>query len=186
MRNARTAAFVLIMLLLVACGGNGETTAAGGDAEPQDAPPSEAMVEPTEAEPTEAEADAEATAATVAVTSSEELGDILVDGEGMTLYLFTPDEQGESTCYDDCEQNWPPLEGPAEAAEGADAALLATVERDDGSMQVTYNGWPLYYFAGDSAAGDVNGQGVGDIWYVVDPAGDAVRETAAGGEGRGY
>ena len=184
MRDARTAALVLMMLLLVACGADGDTTAVGADAQTQEPSASEAMDEPTEAvaEPTEADA---AAAAEVAVTTSE-LGEILVDGEGMTLYLFIPDEQGASTCYDECEQNWPPLEGPAEAVEGVDAALLDTTERDDGSVQVTYNGWPLYYFAGDSAAGDTNGQGVGDVWYAVDRSGDAVRETAAGGEGRGY
>lgn len=184
MRDVRTAVLVLVMLLLAACGGDADTTAAGGDAEPEDVATSEATDGPTEAaeEPTEAEA---AAGATVAVTGSE-LGEILVDADGVTLYLFTPDERGDSTCYDDCAQNWPPLEGPAEAGDGADAALLDTVEREDGTAQVTYNGWPLYYFAGDSAAGDTNGQGVGDIWYVVDPSGDAVRETAAGGEERGY
>ncbi|MDX1468693.1 MAG: hypothetical protein R3258_05080 [Acidimicrobiia bacterium] len=122
--------------------------------------------------------------AEVTVTSSEtsgalqvvtsDLGDILSDGEGNTLYLFTPDAQGESTCYDQCEQNWPPFTGMVTAGSGVDASLIDTVTRTDGSTQVTYNGWPLYYFAGDSAPGDTNGQGLNGIWFVVSPAGDAI------------
>ena len=89
--------------------------------------------------------------------------------------MFVPDAQGPSTCADDCLAAWPALTGPATAGEGVDAALLGTAPRpDDGSEQVTYNGWPLYYFAQDAAPGDVNGQGVGDIWYVVDPTGTPI------------
>lgn len=112
--------------------------------------------------------------ATVMVAETD-LGEILVDGEGRTLYLFTPDEQGPSTCTADCLANWPSLTGPAAAGEGVDESLLGTAARpDDGSEQVTYNGWPLYYFAADPNPGDINGQGVGDIWFVVDAAGEAV------------
>lgn len=112
--------------------------------------------------------------ATVMVADTD-LGEILVDGEGRTLYLFTPDEQGASTCTADCLANWPSLTGPATAGDGVDESLLGTAARpDDGSEQVTYNGWPLYYFAADPSPGDINGQGVGDVWFVVDPAGEAV------------
>jgi predicted lipoprotein with Yx(FWY)xxD motif len=117
--------------------------------------------------------DMEAAGDTVSVASSD-LGDILVDGSGNTLYLFVPDDQGASTCYDDCEANWPPLVADVAAGEGADGALLGTVARDDGSAQVTYNGWPLYYFVNDAAPGDVNGQGINEVWYVVSGAGEAV------------
>ena len=106
--------------------------------------------------------------------AESDLGNVLVDSEGMTLYLFTPDAQGESTCFDECAANWPPLTEFVSAGEGVDAALLGTVERTDGTMQITYNGWPLYYFVNDAAAGDVNGQGLNDVWFAVDPAGDAV------------
>ncbi len=112
-------------------------------------------------------------AATVAVAASD-LGEILVDAEGRTLYLFLNDEQGDPTCNDDCAQAWPPLEGPGEAGEGAAADLLGTVEREDGTQQVTYNDWPLYYFANDQQPGDTNGQGVGDVWFVVDVTGEPV------------
>lgn len=106
--------------------------------------------------------------------ASSDLGDILVDASGKTLYLFMPDAQGESTCYDQCEAAWPPLTGQVSAGDGVDASLLGTVPRTDGSIQVTYNGWPLYSFAADSAPGDTNGQGVNDVWFVVDAAGEAV------------
>ncbi|MEO6125052.1 MAG: hypothetical protein ABIR32_15205 [Ilumatobacteraceae bacterium] len=105
-------------------------------------------------------------------TADTDLGTILVDGEGRTLYMFAPDSQGPSTCEDKCLATWPSLTGPATAGDGVDAALLGTVPRsDDRSEQVTYDGWPLYHFAKDAAPGDINGQGVGDVWYVVDPSG---------------
>ena len=120
----------------------------------------------------------EAADATVTVASSE-LGEILVDADGNTLYLFVPDAQGESVCYDQCEEAWPPLSGDVSAGDGVDGSLLGTTERTDGSMQATYNDWPLYYFAADNAPGDINGQGVNDVWYVLDAAGDAVGLSAS-------
>lgn len=103
------------------------------------------------------------------------LGTNLADGEGNTLYLFIPDGQGESTCYEQCEANWPPLTGEISAGDGVDAALIGSTTRTDGSEQVTYNGWPLYYFAGDSAPGDTNGQGLNDVWFAVSPTGEAIQ-----------
>lgn len=107
--------------------------------------------------------------------ASTDLGEMLVDGDGNSLYLFIPDAQGDSTCYDDCEANWPPLTEGAEAGSGVDAGLIGSSTRTDGSDQVTYNGWPLYYFAGDAAPGDTNGQGLNDVWFVVSPAGEPIR-----------
>lgn len=108
------------------------------------------------------------------VLASTDLGDILQDSEGRTLYLFTPDAQGDSTCYDDCADAWPAFVEEGSAGEGVDASLLGTTTRTDGAVQVTYNGWPLYYFAGDVAPGDTNGQALNDVWWVVDAAGNAV------------
>lgn len=106
--------------------------------------------------------------------ASSSLGGILTDQAGNVLYLFQPDAQGPSTCNDGCAAAWPPLlAGPA-AGDGIDAALLGTAARADGSEQVTYNGWPLYHFAGDTAPGDTNGQGVSDVWYVISATGDAI------------
>jgi predicted lipoprotein with Yx(FWY)xxD motif len=121
-------------------------------------------------EPTEAPAEA-----TVMVEASD-LGDIVVDAEGRTLYVFLADESTESTCYDECEDAWPPLtvDGEPVAGEGVDGEL-ATSERTDGSTQVTLDGHPLYHFASDETADDMEGQGVGDVWYVVSPSGEAIQ-----------
>lgn len=108
---------------------------------------------------------------TLRVTTHPEYGVVLTDSEGMTLYRFTQDEDGESTCYDQCAGAWPPLtveESPT-VPDGL-VGEVATTERDDGALQVTYNGMPLYAFADDQRPGDANGQGVGDAWFVVNPA----------------
>ncbi len=109
------------------------------------------------------------------------LGKILTDAEGRTLYAFTVDKGGNSACYQQCAQAWPALttDGTPTAAVGADGSLLATAPRTDGTTQVTYAGLPLYYFAKDSGSGQSNGQGVGGVWFVVDPAGKLVKTAAA-------
>lgn len=113
--------------------------------------------------------------ATVAVIESS-LGVILADSQGKTVYLFTNDSGPESTCYDACQERWPPLlvTGDPQAGEGADQALLGVSARRDGSSQVTYNGHPLYLYSGDEAAGDTNGQGVGGVWFAVTAEGEPV------------
>jgi len=115
-------------------------------------------------------------AATV-LTAESDLGTILVDTNGTTLYLFTNDSPGVSTCEDACLTAWPPLTGEPEAGTGVDDSLLGTLTRSDGSTQVTYNGWPLYYWANDLAAGDTTGQGVNGVWFVVSPQGQAIGAT---------
>jgi predicted lipoprotein with Yx(FWY)xxD motif len=104
-------------------------------------------------------------------------GKFLTDAEGMSLYLFEADSENTSACYDACAEAWPPLltEGAPTADGQVDAAKLSTVERKDGSTQVTYGGWPLYYFAKDQAPGDIKGQdveGFGAEWYLVSPGGE--------------
>lgn len=110
--------------------------------------------------------------ATVAVGGNEELGHFLVSDTGMTLYLFTKDTPGTSTCTDKCLENWPAytVESADDLQNGANVGgTLGTITRDDGSLQVTYNDMPLYYWAKDAAMGDATGQGVGDVWWVVKP-----------------
>ncbi len=102
------------------------------------------------------------------------LGDIVMDVDGNSVYSFVPDAQGESTCYDQCETNWPVVGELGSVGSSLDAGLLGTTTRTNGDVQATYNDWPLYYFAGDSAAGDTNGQGVNDVWYVIDAEGNAI------------
>ena len=110
-------------------------------------------------------------ATTVKVSETAELGKFLTDSEGRTLYLFTKDtEKGVSTCGGDCATNWPPYT-PAEPLtlpDGVDGTL-SLVDTPDGAKTLAYNDIPLYYFAGDSAPGDTNGQGKGEVWYVVAP-----------------
>jgi predicted lipoprotein with Yx(FWY)xxD motif len=109
-------------------------------------------------------------AQTLGVRASGDLGDILVDPRGMTLYLYTKDEPSVSNCYDQCAAAWPPLMTDAPPT-GPDAVAggLGTTTRTDGGLQVTYNGMPLYYWAKDQKPGDTTGQNVGGVWFVVNP-----------------
>ena len=165
----------LLAILVAACSSGGGTTA------PSVAPLSEAPVSEapaSEAPASEAPASAAAGGPVTVMVAESNFGPILVDSEGKTLYMFKPDSAGEPTCYEDCEAAWPPLvvTGDVTVGEGLDAATFTTVARTDGSMQVKAGAWPLYYFANDAAAGDVNGQGQGDVWYVVSPAGEPIEE----------
>jgi predicted lipoprotein with Yx(FWY)xxD motif len=112
------------------------------------------------------------------------LGDVLVDGAGLTLYMFTADADGKSACYGDCATSWPPLVADAAPSlgKGLDAEAFGSITRDDGTAQVTFGGMPLYFFAGDTAPGDVNGQGIGGKWYVLGADGTVLKP----GEPKGY
>lgn len=117
-------------------------------------------------------------AATIA-TRKTDLGTILVDGQGRTLYLWVADTGKTSTCNDACAQAWPPVltSGAAKAGTGVEASLLGTTTRRDGQTEVTYAGHPLYTFAGDQAPGQTTGQasdGFGAEWWVVAPDGKAI------------
>ena len=107
------------------------------------------------------------------VSQNASLGSFLVDSKGMTLYLYTVDQPNTSNCYGPCALAWPPLltSGAPVAGTGVTASLLGTTTRTDGSTQVTYNGWPLYYFATDKAPGDTTGENVQNVWFVITPAG---------------
>jgi predicted lipoprotein with Yx(FWY)xxD motif len=106
------------------------------------------------------------------VTGAGSLGKYMTGEDGKTLYTFKNDTAGKSACSGSCATNWPAFTlDDGEKAVGGDGAsgAIATIKRDDGKDQVTYNGAPLYYFAGDSAAGDTNGQGKGGVWFVAAP-----------------
>jgi predicted lipoprotein with Yx(FWY)xxD motif len=122
-----------------------------------------------------------ATAAAKISTANGDLGTFLVGPDGRTVYLFEKDTGTASTCSGACADAWPPLttSGTPTAAGAAKASLLGTTKRADGTMEVTYAGHPLYYFAGDMAPGDTNGEGVdhfGAEWYMVSPSGATVEE----------
>jgi predicted lipoprotein with Yx(FWY)xxD motif len=106
--------------------------------------------------------------------SDTALGDVVADGSGFTVYLFLPDDGGDSTCYGECESNWPFVAEVTGVGEGLDASLLGTTERTTGERQATYGGWPLYGYAGDVAPGDTTGQGVGGVWFAIDATGAAI------------
>jgi predicted lipoprotein with Yx(FWY)xxD motif len=115
-------------------------------------------------------------------TRSTALGQVLVDGNGRTLYLFEADTGNASSCYDGCAAVWPPLTtmGSPIAGAGANQSLLTTTTRKDGSMEVVYNGHPLYYFISDKQAGDTTGQGLssfGADWYVLSAAGTKIDQS---------
>jgi predicted lipoprotein with Yx(FWY)xxD motif len=121
-------------------------------------------------------------AVTTVKTATSSLGSIVVDGDGQTLYLFTPDTGPTSTCTGGCATAWPPLTGPATAGDGVTGALGVTT-RSDGTQQVTLDGHPLYRYASDNAPGDTNGEGSGGKWYVLDGSGTAITKakTSSGG-----
>jgi len=109
--------------------------------------------------------------------ASTRLGKVLVGPNGRTVYLFLADTATRSACNSaGCVQAWPPVltTGAPKAAAGANASLLGTIKRADGTTEVTYAGHPLYYFISDKKPGDVTGQGIdafGAPWYVVAPSG---------------
>jgi predicted lipoprotein with Yx(FWY)xxD motif len=121
-------------------------------------------------------------AATVGV-ANENLGSILVDSQGRTLYLFRRDSGIKSACTGACAIDWPPLRstGTPTVGGGVTASIVATSARSDGNPQITYNGHPLYLFSGDQKPGDTNGEGVnafGGLWYALSSAGDQIVGSA--------
>ena len=115
------------------------------------------------------------------LVKNEQLGSFLADGEGNTLYMYTRDAKGVTNCYGNCAQAWPPLltngQQPV-AKEGVAAAMIGTVARTDGTTQITYNGWPLYYYAKDLKAGDTVGQAVGKVWWVLSSEGFIIKPAS--------
>ena len=155
--------------------------ACGDETEPisEAAPPSESSAP---AEPTTTAAPAPTTTDTPAIavaTGDTDLGQVLVGADQRTLYAFTNDTPGTSACNGDCAQSWPPvvIDGDWGVGGGLDEAGFSTITRDDGSRQLVAGNWPLYYFAGDAAPGDINGQGSGDVWFAVAPDGTLIREA---------
>jgi predicted lipoprotein with Yx(FWY)xxD motif len=151
------AGLAALTLVLAACGGGTSAYGAGGSGG-YGAPPAT----PSAAAGTAAEVD----------LHTSNLGQILVDSQGRTLYLFEADKGGKSNCDGPCATAWPPYlsKGTPQAAQGATAALVGTTTRNDGTTQVTYADHPLYYFVGDKAAGDTTGQDIdqfGAKWYVL-------------------
>ena len=168
--------------LFAACAspGGGATTAptsAPATSAPASAAP---MTEP----PRSAPPASMAAAGLVKVTTNADFGGIVTDADGKTLYIFTPDADapGKSVCNGDCAAAWPPLtvDAAGDATGTGVTGAIATITRDDGSLQVTLGGNPLYYFAGDKAAGETKGQGLNDVWWIAGADGKGITEKSGG------
>jgi predicted lipoprotein with Yx(FWY)xxD motif len=145
------------------------------------------MAPASSAAPDSAPADSTATAAGpfVQVAESEEFGPILVDASCRTLYVFTNDTPGTSACVEGCAEAWPPLTVPdgvvPPLADELDPALFTVIEHSEAGPMLQVGDWPLYYFASDAAPGDINGQAVGGVWWVVAPDGVMIESEAGAG-----
>lgn len=213
MRTSRRLLVAVTVVLLAACGGGGADEAATESADAATTAPAvtqqataDTGTEDTgtedagaggEAEGAEAttDADTDSSAATeqaaAVMLADSDVGEIIADGQGRSLYLLTADSPGESTCFDACAAAWPPftVEDDPAAGEGVDQSLLGTIDRD-GAMHVTYGDWPLYYFQGDGGPGETAGQGIesfGGVWWLVGPDGQAIEGSAvSAATGGGY
>lgn len=170
-------ALIAAGVLLTACG-QGSGVAGTAQVSPAAATDTVASAGPTP-EPTVTAAKAAEPAAQVAEVGA--FGPILVGEGGRTLYAFTKDADGRSTCFDACANAWPALTVPAgfAAPAGVDPTLVSTVDRPDGSKQLKVGKWPLYYYSGDGAQGETNGQGVGGVWFVVKADGTLIKGDGA-------
>ena len=146
------------MALVAACGGSGTSSTGGAGS-----------------------STSSAAAAGVVATGSTSLGTVLTNTQGFTLYYFTPEQGSKVVCTGSCATTWPPVtaSGGVSAPSGV-TGTFATVTLADGSMEVTYNGWPLHTYAGDSAAGQTNGQGIEGKWFAATPG---LTANAGGGAG---
>ena len=115
-----------------------------------------------------------ASTATQSYLSGSALPQFLTDTNGMTLYMYTKDSCGKSACYGSCAVKWPPLTNPSLLPASVNSSLVSSTKRSDGSTQVMYNGYPLYYYYKDKNPGDYNGQGVKGTWYMINMNGKPI------------
>ncbi|WP_194920920.1 COG4315 family predicted lipoprotein [Catenulispora rubra] len=164
--NATVAVSTLIAAaaLTSACGGSGSSHSGGGD----------------KAKPTVSAAAPGAASPVGVKISDSSLGPILTDQDGRTLYAFLNDKNGSSSCTGTCIATWPALisTAPAAAGSGIQSSLLTQTARADGTSQASYNNWPLYYYVGDAAPGEVDGEGLSDVWFAVGADGKLVKQPA--------
>lgn len=179
MRSRLLGSTVALLLVLTACGGGGEgtdTTAAADETV-------------TTAQQEQGATSTTGEMAETSTTMSEEmngvhgadsdLGEILVDPDGFTLYVFTQDSNGQSVCNDACADLWPPVPGDTTVGSDLDSSMFGTITRDDGTAQLSINGMPLYRYTPDAKPGDTTGQGFNDVWFVVDPTGSMMEAAAS-------
>jgi len=157
MRRGAVAAGMMALLALAGCGGSSSSYGGGSAAASSSSPA--------------------AAANAVLKTADTGLGKVVVDAKGRTVYVFDKDAagSGSSACSGPCLDKWPPVQAAAgKPTVSGVTGELGTIKRDDGTMQLTLAGMPLYVFAGDGKAGDVTGQGVGGVWWAVGPDGTKI------------
>jgi predicted lipoprotein with Yx(FWY)xxD motif len=171
-----------VALAVAGCGGDGSSTSESSNASANETASSGSSSRyggesESKSASSEAAPGAESGAGVVSLGNAKELGLVLVDSNGMTLYDFHKDKGTTSSCYGPCAEGWPPMltEGEPTVGNGASAAKLGTTERKDGTMQVTYAGHPLYTFVEDKKPGEANGNDVsafGAQWYALKGSGE--------------
>lgn len=168
-------AAMALMAALAGCAGSPGTTGTTAPA-PSATSPSATSAAPTGGSTT-------AAAAVDLKTASSSAGTIVVDAKGMSVYFFTKDakDSGTSACTGSCLTMWPPLTATSATpkVEGV-TGTVGTITTPDGAKQVTLNGLPLYYYEQDKKPGDILGQGVNDVWYLADPAGEMIKTASTG------
>jgi predicted lipoprotein with Yx(FWY)xxD motif len=144
-----SAGLLILVLFLAGCAANSASSSGANDSTPTATPTPGAPV--------------------VLISSSPGLGSFLVDARGMALYINSKDSPGVSTCTGICTNTWPPLTvtGAPVAGIGVAGGMLGVLARPDGRQQVTYDGWPLYYFTGDRRPGYPSGQGFAGVWFAA-------------------
>jgi predicted lipoprotein with Yx(FWY)xxD motif len=176
---AAAAAVALLALAGCSSSGSSDTSASGGGSS------SSSSSAPSSS------AGSDASGAAEISTANSSLGEIVVDGQGMTAYFFDNDaaDSGTSSCTGDCAKLWPAIESATTTpvVDGV-SGTIATIKGVDGGNQITIDGRPIYTFANDKKPGDVAGQGVGGIWFAVSPAGEELTSAtpAASGASTGY
>ncbi|HET6954745.1 MAG TPA: hypothetical protein VFI47_30565 [Acidimicrobiales bacterium] len=178
MRTKLATCLIAAALALAACGSDSDdsTSAAGDTAE-------------------DTASDQGAAGEALVTPGDTDLGEVLTTADGMTVYGFTNDTDGTSSCEGGCAEAWPPIAVDGEQLpDGMDADVFSVIERPDGTFQLKAGDWPLYTFAGDEDPGDTNGQGSGGVWFAAKPDGSLLKDGAstdttaadAGSGGGGY
>jgi predicted lipoprotein with Yx(FWY)xxD motif len=179
------AGLAAIALVVTACGSSGSSVAAGSGSAPSSASSASSNTAPSSA------AAAAAGGGTLSTTTIGGTA-VLTNSAGLTLYWFVPDTSTTSKCTGSCATYWPPVKGPVTAGSGV-TGTLGTITRSDGSLQATYDGHPLYTYAGDTAPGQAKGNGLnasGGVWHEMTASGSAAPaakpSASSGGGGYGY
>ncbi|NUU31566.1 hypothetical protein [Arthrobacter sp. C9C5] len=183
--GATLSALALAVVVSGCAGGSGTTTSAPPAGTTAGSAATSAAASPAPATSASSTTGSSAPASAAELkTAATSAGQVVVDAKGMSVYLFTKDtkDSGMSACTGSCIAAWPPVltGSAAPAAEGV-TGKVGTIPTPDGKKQLTINGMPVYYFAKDRTPGDITGQGVGNVWFLVNPAGGMITSAAGGG-----